>query len=295
MQAMILAMTTLSPKTSCAHRCSEKPIRLIQITDCHLLADPDAIYRGWNTQASLQAVLEHIHQRSQNQGFDAVLATGDLVHDGSAEGYQRLQNQLSRLQRPCYAIAGNHDDPQLMQIHLHSDRVQVVYQADLGRWRLIMLNSHWQGHTAGRIDRAQLHSLQRQLAQDLSRPVLILCHHPPLDCRSHWLDNIGLSNRRQLLDTLQDFPQVRGIVCGHIHQPLDRMLHPNLRHGLRIMAAPATCRQFLPGSGEFAEDTAAEPGYREICLYNNGKILSRVVRVAQAAHSGHPKTVDNSV
>jgi Icc protein len=89
--------------------------------------------------------------------------------------------------------------------------------------------------------------------------------------RSHWLDQVGLEDAEQFQDCLRAHAQVRGVIWGHVHQELD-----TTRNGIRYMATPATCAQFLPGSDDFALDTRP-PGYRTLELGSDGSIHSEVV------------------
>lgn len=66
---------------------------------------------------------------------------------------------------------------------------------------------------------------------------------------------------------------MNGIVCGHIHQELDRVVN-----GIRLLATPSTCVQFLPDSDDFALDSQA-PGWRTLDLLPNGDIETQVYRL----------------
>jgi Icc protein len=55
-----------------------------------------------------------------------------------------------------------------------------------------------------------------------------------------------------------------------VHQALDSFVG-----GVRFMATPATCAQFLPGSREFAIDDRP-PGYRVLELNLDGTITTEV-------------------
>jgi Icc protein len=68
---------------------------------------------------------------------------------------------------------------------------------------------------------------------------------------------------------------VRAIVWGHVHQSYDA-----LRKGVRLLATPSTCAQFLPNSDDFAVDRRP-PGYRTLELRADGSLLTEVVWVAQ--------------
>jgi Icc protein len=61
--------------------------------------------------------------------------------------------------------------------------------------------------------------------------------------------------------------------------------HDSRRKGVRLLATPSTCAQFLPGSEKFAVDPAP-PAYRRLILRIDGAIDTEVVRVeVDAAHS----------
>jgi Icc protein len=70
-------------------------VRLLQLTDCHLKASPEAQVKGWVTEASLAAVVEAAFSR-EGERPAAVLATGDITQDGSPEAYARFQAERAR-------------------------------------------------------------------------------------------------------------------------------------------------------------------------------------------------------
>ena len=63
------------------------------------------------------------------------------------------------------------------------------------------------------------------------------------------------------------------ISWGHVHQCFDAR-----RHGVRLLATPSTCAQFLPLSDEFAID-ARPPAYRRLTLLPDGTLETEVVWV----------------
>ena len=70
------------------------------------------------------------------------------------------------------------------------------------------------------------------------------------------------------------YPQVKAILCGHIHQDLDRTYH-----GVRVLATPSTCIQFMPDSDDFALDHN-NPGWRYLELTKDGRIITSVHRIS---------------
>ncbi|MDP6189201.1 MAG: metallophosphoesterase, partial [Gammaproteobacteria bacterium] len=70
--------------------------RIIQLTDLHLQASSDTLYKGVLPDASLSQCLAWLEQ----QDYDLLLLTGDLSHAGSLDAYHRLQDYLSVLSKP---------------------------------------------------------------------------------------------------------------------------------------------------------------------------------------------------
>ena len=58
-----------------------QPLRIVQLSDCHLFADESGKLLGLNTQFSLDKVLELVRREQPNP--DLILATGDLSQDAS--------------------------------------------------------------------------------------------------------------------------------------------------------------------------------------------------------------------
>ena len=94
---------------------------------------------------------------------------------------------------------------------------------------------------------------------------------------SRWLDRVGLTNAAEFLRVIDGHRNVRAIVWGHVHQNYDA-----LRQGVRLLATPSTCAQFLPNADEFAVDRRP-PGYRTLELHADGSLLTEVVWVERHA------------
>src|ERR1700723_865494 len=83
-------------------------LRLLQISDPHLLASPHGSLRGVQTLPSLQSELAHAGTRRLN--IDALVCSCDIVND-EPEGYTHFSRVLGEFGKPVYCIPGNHDDP----------------------------------------------------------------------------------------------------------------------------------------------------------------------------------------
>lgn len=251
-------------------------MRLLHITDLHLCADPAARLHGWNVEQAFTRVLDDALARYPD--YDGLVLGGDLVDDESAAGYARLNKRLSALDRPVLAMAGNHDDPDLMSRLLTS--AQVHRSITIAGYRLYALDSHQQNSEAGRVSGEALGWLDHDLRADTTS-ALIFIHHPPVVVKSAWLDAIGLENADELIACLSAHPHVHAVVCGHVHQAVETGLGQ-----IQCWSTPSTMRQFLPAAATFAEDSRRFPGYRLIETGSDGTLSTTVVRVPTASVCG---------
>lgn len=250
-------------------------VRVIQITDLHLFADPGAELRGVCPRSRFEAILGAL--QAERPSADRLVITGDLTHDDRRETYQALRELMADWIDILRVIPGNHDDRAAMRevfgdrIHAAADRN--VFVDEVGSWQLIGIDTQLTGAVGGRAGAVQLEWLARQLEDSAGRPTLLGLHHPPVAIGSRWLDEIGLEDADQLKALLARHPQVKLLCCGHIHQELATAVS-----GRTVLATPATAVQFQPGA-EILEIDSVMPGYRVIELDDDGAWRSRVVRV----------------
>jgi Icc protein len=247
-------------------------VRLVQITDCHIQAAVQERLKGMNTRASLDAICQSI--LADNDDLDLVLATGDLSQDGSVASYEYLAQQLSELRLPVFWLPGNHDDPSVMHEQLDKGQLSAAKQVLIGNWLILLLDSTIKGESAGNVSPQQLDFLQRSLRAHPQHHVLVCLHHQAMPAGSAWIDRLGLQQPQALQTAIKSQPNVRAVLWGHVHQQSH-----HYRAGIEWLSSPSTCVQFKPGSDDFALDNLP-PGYRQLDLYADGGIETRVARLA---------------
>lgn len=258
---------------------SKPVINVLQITDTHLFTDSNGCLLGLNTEQSLEAVMAEATAR--HLPADMILATGDLVHDGTPAAYRRVFSHLERPGIPVYCLPGNHDEAEALQQTLKDGLLHYATHMHKGNWNFIFLDSSVAGSDGGHLGMAALQSLEEHLEADRESHTLVCLHHQPVPMGSRWLDTMAVDNAGEFFSVIDRHEQVRGILWGHVHQEFDRM-----RGNVRLMASPSTCIQFLPGSDGFALDTAA-PGYRWLSLHADGRIETGIQRLSEV-----PGTLD---
>jgi len=249
-----------------------KVLRLWQFSDTHLSADEAAQLYGINCLSSLRRVFA----MAMTAGGHAELAlfTGDLVHDGSAEGYQRLATEIETLGVSACCLPGNHDDPAMMRKVLATANVSCDPDIIIGGWLIVMLDTTVAGSDSGWLSERELSRLVALLDRHPDKHVLLALHHPPLPTRMAWLDQgVTLDNPERLREIVECHENIRGVIWGHAHQA-----YYELRDGCAWAACPSTMAQFKPGVDEFTLDTLTA-GFRYLDLYDDGSIVTDVIRL----------------
>lgn len=243
---------------------------LLQLSDTHIFASCEEVREGVNTYDCFVRTLNHA---LANSDPDVILLTGDLAEDYSKEAYEKIRRLLEDAGRPVYCLPGNHDHLGRMVEVLSEPPFHFMETLELGPWTVPLLST-WDGDRGGgRLGEEELSRLSAELRSTNADHALVCLHHCPIEVGSAWLDAVGLDDGDELLALVNEFPRVRAVLCGHIHQELDV-----INRGVRLMGTPSTCYQFKPGSERFTLDEKPS-GYRILNLFPDGHIETRVLRV----------------
>jgi len=244
---------------------------LLQITDTHIFADIKECFDNIDTNLSLNNVLNLA--RGNNWPVDALLATGDLVHNARIIAYERLLKVFTEIEEPIFCLPGNHDSPVLMHKLLNTNNVHTLKSLEIGSWLIIMLDSFLLNTHAGQLQQQELILLNKLLEENQDKHVLVCLHHPPVEIDSKWMDSMRLNNPEEFFAILDKYDHIKAVIWGHIHQEFN-----SERNGVRLMAAPSTCVQFMPESAEYRKDIRTA-GYRYIKLNFSGEIETYILRL----------------
>lgn len=254
---------------------TSETVRLVQITDPHLFSDPDAQLLGVNTAHSLEAVLHTLNATSYPA--DLILATGDISQDYTDKSYYNFIQAIKLLSLPCHYLPGNHDDLRMMDLHMQGDHVHGHKCIFIGNWQILMLDSTIKGSPGGMMPESECRFVEKAIEMAPDRHVLLAMHHNPILVGCRWLDNHWMKNGDEFLAQVSRYPQVKGLLWGHVHQTIEETYSGPFTN-IKLMATPSTCIQFKPKSDYFALD-ALQPGYRLLDLKADGSILTNVYRV----------------
>ena len=245
-------------------------LTILQFSDLHILTDPESTLSKVNTETSFKQLLQQAVKTHQQ--IDLLLITGDLAQHPYLSTYQRINNILDHYQIPTICLAGNHDNFTLMQQCFNNSKINCHKNKQFDHWQIISLNSQKINSQGGYLAQSELDYLSNQLEKNTSLNTLIAMHHHPIKINSPWMDTMMIENNAELFLLLEQYPQVKAIIFGHIHQEFEYK-----EQGIQLLGTPSSCFQFKPYSSQFSLDDN-EAGYRYLKLYSNGKVTSKIYR-----------------
>lgn len=247
-------------------------LRLVQITDTHLGREPGDTLLELDTDFSLRCVIDLVKQ--EHPELDAVLATGDISDNGSVDAYQRAAGYFGEIPAETFWLPGNHDRADTMSQVLGGPQ-GLVKGLVSEHWQIVLLNSQVPGEVGGQLGAEELDWLKASLDQAALDGLytLVCLHHQPRPMGSEWIDLQMVEDAEAFWQLLALYPEVRGVLWGHVHQQLDTEYQ-----GMRLMATPSSCVQFAPSQPGFQVDDLP-PGYRWLNLHADGSIETGVGRV----------------
>lgn len=217
---------------------ADERVLIGQITDIHLGFEPDA--PDERNRRRLDAVVAKL--AAMNPRPDLVLATGDLADRGEVESYRRLREALSGLPCPVFSAMGNHDRrAAFAEVFADAPMADgfVHYPIDLDGLSLIVIDTLEEGRHGGAFCTARAEWLGARLAERRDRAVVIVMHHPPLPVGIAWMDPAADEPWiARFRGVLAEAPQVRAILCGHVHRPIASAFA-----GVPLLVCPSTAPQ----------------------------------------------------
>ncbi len=202
----------------------------IQISDCHI--DDNDQVMGVDSHENLKKIIDKITTLKS----DALLISGDLTHNGTRQSYKKLKKILAPIKSDIFAISGNHDDLENLNIELGT---YLFNTATLGAWEIIAIDSVQVNRTSGFVSAVALNELDKQLQTSKAQYNLIVLHHPIVPMNSDWDDALSLENPQDLFAILDKHHKIQAVLFGHAHEAAEFK-----KNGLKIIACPSTALQF---------------------------------------------------
>jgi 3',5'-cyclic AMP phosphodiesterase CpdA len=246
------------------------PTILLQLSDPHL----GARWNGADPAARLAAAVACA--RALLPRVDAVLVTGDVTDTGGDAECVQARELLAPLGAPVHILPGNHDARSALRRAFHlpgaaDDPVQ--YAVDVGRLRLVVVDTVRPGRDDGALPAERLAWLDAALAARPGAPTVVAMHHPPIVTGVRAMDAIGLpaDDRRALAGVLAAHAQVQRVAAGHVHRAVVGEIG-----GRPVLAGPSTYVELRLAIGAAELAFADEPAGFAVHALVDGALVSHV-------------------
>lgn len=192
-----------------------------QISDTHIALDaPDADRRLRDFEAAIADI------NMLDPLPDVIVHTGDIVHNGRADEYQRAASTLAKARAPVLVLVGNKDHRARLRAafagcaYLLANSEFVQYSIEDHPVRLLALDTQSETSNKGDYCRDRIRHLSAMLDADTTRPVAVFTHHPPFEI-SVGPEPLHFASRdamAELCRALRCSGRVIGIFSGHVHR-----------------------------------------------------------------------------
>jgi 3',5'-cyclic-AMP phosphodiesterase len=230
--------------TGCAatrrHHIASSPVEIALLSDIHVPADRNNIYRGFKPWDNLNRIVPEVIA-SRPEG---VIICGDVARlEGFKTDYDQVETLLALVagKTPIYMALGNHDDrTNFNAVFKQNSSLQQnvpdkhVLLIEYSEFNIIILDSLlFVNKVPGLLGHAQREWLGKYLVANKQKSVVLFVHHT-LE------DNDGdLQDTPRLFELLRPHQQVKAIFYGHSH-----VWEIKEREGIKLVNLPAVGYNF---------------------------------------------------
>jgi Icc protein len=253
---------------------------IAQITDTHISLDtPDADQRIRDLELTVADI------NTLDPVPDAIVHTGDIVHNGLPDEYAQAAVILAKARAPVYVLAGNKDNRANLRRafsargYLSPDSDFIDYAIDDYPVRLIALDTVNSASNKGDFCSERARRLLKLIDAETTKPIVVFMHHPPFEVmvgpdRLHFETPEIMARLRQ---ALQHSGRVVAVCSGHVHRAA-------AGHVGSILATVAPCTATTRRYGEYPPQMKMHPVY-QVHRFDPGWGFATETRIVEAAPS----------
>jgi 3',5'-cyclic AMP phosphodiesterase CpdA len=194
---------------------------IAQISDTHIALDvPDADRRSRDFEATIADI------NALDPAPDAIVHTGDIVHNGRPDEYARALSILAAARVPVYVLAGNKDSRESLRAafsssgYIGSNTEFIDYAIEDYPVRLIAVDTLHAQSNKGDFCSERAERLIEMIDAETTKPIAVFAHHPPFEVlvgpdRLHFETEEAM---RRLRQTLQHSQRIAAVFSGHVHR-----------------------------------------------------------------------------
>jgi 3',5'-cyclic AMP phosphodiesterase CpdA len=193
---------------------------------------------------------------------DAIVHTGDIVHNGRQDEYAEAVRILAQARAPVYVIPGNKDDRVNLRAafsprgYLKPGSDFIAYAIEDYPVRLIAVDTLKAGSNKGDFCPVRARLLIESIDAETKKPIAVFAHHPPFEVKVG-PDPFNFETpemMERLRRALQHSGRVVAVFCGHVHRG-------TAGHIASIPAIVMPCIATTLRKGEYPPHMKARPVY----------------------------------
>jgi 3',5'-cyclic-AMP phosphodiesterase len=194
---------------------------IAQISDTHIALDTaDADRRISDFERTVADI------NALDPAPDAIVHTGDIVHNGRQDEYARAAAILAKARAPVYVLVGNKDNRANLRAaffaggYLARDSDFIDYAVEHHAVRLIAVDTLSLGSNKGDFCSARARRLIDMIDAETTRPIAVFAHHPPFAV-AVGPDALNFETPQmmaRLNQALQHSGRVVAVISGHVHR-----------------------------------------------------------------------------
>jgi len=229
----------------------------VQLTDLHLRPRGAPALRIAESNMLTARAVKAV--RALSPAPDAVIVTGDVTDTGDPREYAVAKELLGALPVPVYVMPGNHDNARELRTAFadwpgvrNAPADHFSYTADIGKIRLVALDTAVEGKPYGQLGATQLAWLDARLGEAADRPTVIAMHHPPIRTGLAHMDTYDLRDGADLAEVVGRHRHVERILTGHVHRLIvsafagtSVMIMPGVSHQVELTLEPEARAQIV--------------------------------------------------
>jgi len=194
---------------------------IAQISDTHIALDsPDADRRIRDFERTIADI------NALDPAPDAIVHTGDIVHNGRQDEYAQAVATLAKARAPVYVLGGNKDNRANLRTafaaggYLSRDAEFIDYAIEDYPVRLIAVDTLSTASNKGDFCPERVRRLIGMIDAETAKPIALFAHHPPFEVtvgpdRLHFETPEMMARLRQ---ALQHSGRVVAVFSGHVHR-----------------------------------------------------------------------------
>nr|WP_284190411.1 metallophosphoesterase [Vibrio zhanjiangensis] len=116
-----------------------------------------------------------------------------------------------------YAIAGNHDDIEMMKSAFIDTSIKIDEYLSIDKFNFIFIDSSKKPKKEMMLGAGRVSDHDIQKIKNAKKETVIVIHQPIFENGTDWFNKIGLENQNEVAQSVLNNTNIKHIICGHGH------------------------------------------------------------------------------